>query len=61
MHNPKASGRLVKWAIELGKFDIKYKPRTTIKAHALADVVIECTISNQEVGGGGGWQEDIDK
>ena len=34
MHNPKASGRLIKWAIELGEFDINYKPRMTIKAQA---------------------------
>ncbi|KAK1368103.1 hypothetical protein POM88_034195 [Heracleum sosnowskyi] len=26
LHSPKASGRLIKWAIELGEFDIKYKP-----------------------------------
>ena len=25
IYSPKASGRLVKWAIELGEFDIKYK------------------------------------
>ncbi|XP_074377893.1 uncharacterized protein LOC141719413 [Apium graveolens] len=51
LHTPKASGRLVKWEIELGEFDIKYKPRTTIKAQALADFVVECTINDQEVGG----------
>ena len=51
MHSPKASGRLIKWAVELGKFDIKYKPRTAIKAQALADFLVECTINNQEVGG----------
>ncbi|XP_074373822.1 uncharacterized protein LOC141714189 [Apium graveolens] len=50
-HSPKASGRLIKWAIELGEFDIKYKPRTAIKAQALADFVVECTINDQEVGG----------
>ncbi|KAL8134178.1 hypothetical protein AgCh_009294 [Apium graveolens] len=54
IHSPKASGRLIKWAIELGEFDIKYKSRTAIKAQALADFVVECTIPNQEVGG----QED---
>ena len=54
IHSPKASGRLIKWAIELGEFDIKYKPRAAIKAHALADLMVECTIPNQEVGG----QED---
>ena len=54
IHSPKASRRLIKWAIELGEFDIQYKPRTAIKAQALADFLVECTIRNQEVGG----QED---
>ncbi|XP_074376931.1 uncharacterized protein LOC141718446 [Apium graveolens] len=53
IHSPKASGRLIKRAIELGEFDIKYKPRTSIKAQALADFVVECTITNQVVRGGG--------
>ncbi|XP_074342458.1 uncharacterized protein LOC141680022 [Apium graveolens] len=48
------SGRLIKWAIKLGEFDIKYNPRTTIKAQALDNFVVECTIANQEFGG----QED---
>ncbi|XP_074323147.1 uncharacterized protein LOC141660084 [Apium graveolens] len=51
LHSPKASGRLIIWAIELGEFDIKYKPRTTIKAQVLADFVIKCTINDPEVGG----------
>ncbi|XP_074360942.1 uncharacterized protein LOC141701179 [Apium graveolens] len=51
LHSPKASRRLIKWAIELGEFDIKYKPRTAIKSQALADFVVECTINDQEVGG----------
>ena len=51
IHSPKASGRLMKWAIELGEFDIRYKPRMAIKAQALADFVVECTITIQEVGG----------
>ncbi|KAK3009834.1 hypothetical protein RJ639_011075 [Escallonia herrerae] len=42
--SPKASGRLVNWSIELGEFDIKYKPRTVIKAQALADFIVECTL-----------------
>ncbi|XP_074347418.1 uncharacterized protein LOC141686271 [Apium graveolens] len=41
LHNLKASGRLMKWAIELGQFDLDYKPRTAIKGQALADFLLE--------------------
>ena len=34
---------LKKWAIELSEFDIRYKPRTTIKEQILADFVMEFT------------------
>ncbi|KAK3005279.1 hypothetical protein RJ639_017547 [Escallonia herrerae] len=44
LQNPDASGRLVNWSVELGEFDIKYQPRTAIKAQALSDFVVECTI-----------------
>ncbi|XP_074323151.1 uncharacterized protein LOC141660087 [Apium graveolens] len=43
IHKPDASGRLVNWAIELSQFNIKFIPRTTIKAQALAEFVVECT------------------
>ncbi|KAK2997300.1 hypothetical protein RJ639_026298 [Escallonia herrerae] len=45
LQNPDASGRLVNWSMELGEFDIKYKPHKAIKAQALSDFVVECTIS----------------
>nr|KAJ0199675.1 hypothetical protein LSAT_V11C600301860 [Lactuca sativa] len=35
------SGRLSKWAIELGEHDINYRPRTSIKGQALADFLLE--------------------
>ncbi|KAK3012500.1 hypothetical protein RJ639_008524 [Escallonia herrerae] len=44
LQTPNASGRLVNWSVELGEFDIKYKPRTAIKAQALSDFFVECTI-----------------
>ncbi|KAK3035677.1 hypothetical protein RJ639_032549 [Escallonia herrerae] len=44
LQNPDASGRLVNWSVELDEFDIKYQPRTAIKAQALSDFVVECTI-----------------
>ena len=31
LHKPESSGRLMKWAIELSEFDIRYKPKTAIK------------------------------
>ena len=43
LHKPETSGRLMKWAIELSEFDIRYKPRTTIKGQILADFIIEFT------------------
>ena len=33
----------MKWAIELSEFDIRYKPKTTIKGQILADLVMEFT------------------
>ena len=41
LQNPEVSGRLTKWAIELGEFDIKFMLRTTIKGQAVADFVVE--------------------
>ena len=37
------SERLTKCAIELGEFDIKFMPRTTIKGQAVVDFVAEFT------------------
>lgn len=50
IHSPKASGRLIKWAVGLGKFDIKYVLRTTIKTQALANILVDCTIDDQKAG-----------
>ncbi|KAK2998279.1 hypothetical protein RJ639_022952 [Escallonia herrerae] len=44
LHKPDVSGRLVPWSIELGEFDIHYKPRPSIKGQALADFIVECTL-----------------
>ena len=34
LHKPKTSGRLMKWAIELSEFDIRYKLKTAIKGRS---------------------------
>ncbi|GAA0142606.1 hypothetical protein LIER_03465 [Lithospermum erythrorhizon] len=41
--SPALSGQMTTWAVELSEFDITYTHRTSIKAHVLADFVIECT------------------
>ena len=43
LHKLETSGRLIKWAIELSEFNIRYKPRTTIKGQILADFIMEFT------------------
>ena len=42
-HKPKTSGRMIKWVIELSEFDIRYKPRTTVKGKILVDFITEFT------------------
>ena len=46
MGKPDATGRMVQWAVELSQFNIDYRPRTTIKAQALADFVVEFTMTD---------------
>ena len=48
MNKPEATGRLVQWAIELSQFDVEYRPRTAIKAQALADFIVEFTLLDDE-------------
>ena len=43
LHMLETSRRLMKWAMELSEFDIRYKPKTTIKRQVLADFVMEFT------------------
>lgn len=53
MHRPETSWRMLKWAVELGQFNVDYKPKTTIKAQALADFLLDFppdeVINGQEV------------
>ncbi|GKV25969.1 hypothetical protein SLEP1_g35338 [Rubroshorea leprosula] len=40
---PECSRRLIKWAVELGEFEITFQQRSAIWAQALADFIVECT------------------
>ena len=37
------TGRIVKWSIELGEFDLEFCPRQAIKSQVIADFVSEWT------------------
>jgi ribonuclease HI len=41
LRNQDATGRISKWAVELGALNIDFKPRTAIKSHALVDFMAE--------------------
>nr|XP_043616181.1 uncharacterized protein LOC122588107 [Erigeron canadensis] len=42
---PEVSGRLAKWAVELGEHEIEFKPRMSIKGQVLADFLAEVPIT----------------
>ena len=48
MNKIDVAGRLVQWAIELGQFDIEYRPQVVIKAQVLADFITEFTYPQEE-------------
>ena len=41
LHNWDATGRISKWAVELGALSLDFQPRTTIKSQALVDFMAE--------------------
>lgn len=43
LQKPEVSGRMVKWEIKLGEFDVSYRPRTAIKGQVLVDFLAELT------------------
>ena len=47
LHRADAFERIVKWVVELTKFDINYQPRPAVKAQILADFIVECTIPEE--------------
>ena len=43
MNKLEAAGRLIQWVIELSEFNVRYQPRSAIKAQVLADFITEFT------------------
>ena len=51
MNKLEAAGRLIRWAVELSEFDVRYQPRHAIKAQALANFMAEFTPSCGDIEG----------
>ena len=49
LQKPEYSRRLTKWTVKLGEFDIQFKPRQAIKGQALADFIVECTHTQEDL------------
>ncbi|XP_071695009.1 uncharacterized protein [Rutidosis leptorrhynchoides] len=43
LRNSESSGRIAKWAIELGEYEINFSPRHAVKGQILADFILETT------------------
>ncbi|XP_066396200.1 uncharacterized protein [Miscanthus floridulus] len=43
LHNKEASGRIIKWAVDLDTYTIDFRPRHMIKSQALANFITEWT------------------
>ncbi|RDX82710.1 hypothetical protein CR513_36466, partial [Mucuna pruriens] len=55
------AGWMVKWSIQLSKFDISYEGRGHIKAQALAGFIIEMTTDNPKIKEKSEWFLSVDE
>jgi hypothetical protein len=46
LRNKDANGCIIKWALELSPYSLKFRCRTTIKSQALVDFIVEWTDMN---------------
>ncbi|GKU89881.1 hypothetical protein SLEP1_g3957 [Rubroshorea leprosula] len=58
LQKPECSRRLIKWAVELGEFEITFQQRSAIRAQALADFIVECTPSGAFLIGPNGYRSE---
>ena len=49
---PNYTGRIAKWGMIMGAFDIRFMPCTTVKGQVFADLVTEFAEPTPEGGGG---------
>ena len=52
--------RVVRWAIELSKFNILFKPRLELKGQVLDDFLVEIPQQEMEPNSSGWWTLNVD-
>jgi len=61
LKKPDVAGRMVKWAVELSEFDIRYEPRGPIKGQIFTDFVVELSSETaQSAGSDDRWVLSVD-
>ena len=60
MNKLETIGQLIQWAVELSEFDIRYQPRHSIKAQALADFIAEFTPNHDVTEDSKRWVVHVD-
>ncbi|GAV87124.1 hypothetical protein CFOL_v3_30550 [Cephalotus follicularis] len=48
LQKPETLGRLIKWSMELGEFDVHFKLRPTLKSQIVLDFIVESTSPLEE-------------
>ena len=49
LSRPNTSGWLAKWAIKLKEFNLSFQARPALKSQVLADFLVECTWTEEQV------------
>ncbi|GAV56649.1 hypothetical protein CFOL_v3_00191 [Cephalotus follicularis] len=65
LSKPDTSGRLIKWSVELGEYDVKFEARPMIKSQVLTDFVgdntpTECMVENPSESERESWKLSVD-
>ena len=61
LQKPDVAGRMVRWAVELSEFDIRYEPRGSMKGQVYADFIPELSPGGeQEVEVSSQWLLSVD-
>lgn len=50
LYKPNLAGSLALWATELGAFNLKYVPQTTMKSQVIVNFIVEFSVASEKAG-----------